>query len=185
MTGQPSQAARRAPHGLTVAVVAVGLFAALPLVYLTVRTIGVGPDVLDLIFHNRTLAVFGRTVALIVAVVAGTTLIAIPAAWLTLRTDMPFRRLLTVGSVLPLVVPSYVAAYVALGVLGPRGMLQSALAPLGVERLPDIYGLPGAALVLIVISYPYVLLPVRAALMRADPALEEASRSLGYGPVKT
>jgi iron(III) transport system permease protein len=55
----------------------------------------------------------------------------------------------------------------------------------GLERLPSIYGFPGALLVLTLLSYPYILLSVRAALLRMDSALEESSRSLGHGPWKT
>jgi iron(III) transport system permease protein len=60
-------------------------------------------------------------------------------------------------------------------------MLQGALEPLGVERLPEIYGFPGAALALTLFSYPYIFLTVRSALRGMDPALEEAARSLGTG----
>ena len=65
--------------------------------------------------------------------------------------------------------------------LGPKGTLQGWLEPLGVDRLPEIFGLPGAAFTLSLLSFPYVLLPVRAALLRSDPSLEEASRGLGHG----
>ena len=59
-------------------------------------------------------------------------------------------------------------------------MLQSALAPLGVERLPSIYGFTGCWLTLTLFTYPYVYLTVRAALRGLDPSLEEAARCLGY-----
>jgi iron(III) transport system permease protein len=85
----------------------------------------------------------------------------------------------------PLVVPTYVGGFAYVAAFGPRGMLQSLLAPLGVERLPEIYGLPGAALALTLFSYPYVLLTVRGALLGMDPALEDASRSLGTRPLPT
>jgi iron(III) transport system permease protein len=65
--------------------------------------------------------------------------------------------------------------------LGPKGTVQGWLEPLGVDRLPDIYGLSGAALTLSLLSFPYVMLPVRAALHRMDPAVEEAARNLGRG----
>ena len=45
------------------------------------------------------------------------------------------------------------------------------LAPLGVDRLPSIGGLFGAALVLTLVSYPYVSLAARAAIQRTDPAM--------------
>ena len=40
-------------------------------------------------------------------------------------------------------------------------------------------------LVLTLVSYPFVYLPVSAALRRLDPAQEEVSRSLGRGAVRT
>ncbi|MBI2916450.1 MAG: iron ABC transporter permease [Chloroflexi bacterium] len=153
----------------------------LPLAYLLVRTLGAGDEVWRLLFRARTLLVLGRSLSLAGAVAATTVALALPLAWLTARTDLPWRRLWAVLTSLPLVIPSYVGALVAVSALGPRGMLQGLLArPFGVDRLPEIYGFPGAWLVLSLLSYPYVLLNLRAALGRLDPALEEASRSLGH-----
>jgi iron(III) transport system permease protein len=102
------------------------------------------------------------------------------------RTDLPGRKLWTLLTPLPLVVPSYVGAYLFVSALGPRGLLQGWLeGPLGITRLPDIYGFPGALLVLTLLNYPFVLLSLRAALQRLDPALEEAARSLGKNPWQT
>ena len=131
-----------------------------------------GP-VLDLLVNSLKLA---GTVS------AGCLLVALPAAWLTARTDLPARRLWTVALALPLAIPSYVAGIALVAVLGPRGFLQGWLEPLGVDRLPEIYGLWGATLVLVAVSYPYVFLVLRAGLRAVDPAEEEASRSLGVGP---
>ena len=75
-------------------------------------------------------------------------LLGVPLAWLTVRTDLPFRRFWSVASVLPLAMPSYISAYAYIALLGPRGMVAQSLAPLGVERLPEIYGLAGAAFVI-------------------------------------
>ncbi|MEZ5101707.1 MAG: iron ABC transporter permease [Thermoleophilia bacterium] len=97
-----------------------------------------------------------------------------------MRTDLPFRRVLGVMAGLPLVIPSYVAALVLLGAFGPRGLLQQLLSgPFGVDRIPDIYGLPGAVAALTLSTYPYVYLLASGALRNLDPAIEEASRSLG------
>lgn len=165
--------------------IVTGLAVVLPLLYLIIRTVGAGAEVLDLILRARLLTVLVNTVVFMVVVALGSVVIAVPVAFLTLRTDMPFRRFMAVATLIPLVVPSYVAGYVAVVALGPRGMLQQALEPLGVERLPEIYGLPGAAFVLTFISYPYVLLSVRAALIRMDPAMEEAARALGRNALQT
>ena len=149
-------------------------------VYLVLRTVGAGEDAADLIFRTRTLWVVGRTVALMVAVMVGCILIAAPLAWLTVRTDLPWRGFWRVATMLPLALPSYIVGFAIAVGLGPRGILQSWLeAGFGVERIPSIYGFPGAAFTLIIISFPYVLLPVRAALWSMDVSLEESARVLG------
>ena len=155
----------------------MGMF--IPLAYLVLRTLGAGAEIPELLFRFRNLEILLRSVLLAVAVTGASVAIAVPLAWLTLRTDLPFRGMWTVVTALPLVVPSYVAGFLVVVVLGPKGMLQGWLEPLGVERLPEIYGFPGAAITLTLLSYPYVLLPVRAALRNIDPSLEETSRILG------
>lgn len=154
----------------------------LPLVYLAVRSVAAGPEAWQLLLRPRTLEVLLRTTALAAIVTTAAVAIALPLAWLTVRTDLPFRRAWTVLAVLPLAIPTYVGGFVLVAALGPRGILQQALAvPLGVDRLPEIYGLPGAALALTLFTYPYLFLSLRAGLRGMDPSLEEASRSLGYG----
>ena len=108
--------------------------------------------------------------------------IALPIAWLTVRTDLPGRRAWATLCALPLVIPTYVGAYLFVSALGPNGLLQDAL---GVDRLPSIYGFFGAWLVLTLFTYPLVLLPVRATMKRLDPQLEEAARAMGRSPFDT
>ncbi len=121
---------------------------------------------------------------LVAAVVAAAIALGVPLAWLVVRTDLPGRRIWAAAAALPLVIPSYVAALALLGAFGPRGLLQRLLeAPFGVERLPEIYGFPGAFLALTLSTYPYVFLLTAAALRALDPALEEAARGLGRGPL--
>jgi iron(III) transport system permease protein len=64
-------------------------------------------------------------------------------------------------------VPSYIAAFA------------------WVSTMPGFSGFWAAALVLTLGSYPYVFLPVAAALAGVDPAQEEVSRSLGRGRWRT
>jgi iron(III) transport system permease protein len=158
----------------------------LPLVYLVVRSFEGGlAEFGEVLLDAESFAVLGRS-ALLAAVVTGASVgIAVPLAWLTARTDLPGRRAWAVLAALPLVIPSYVGGFVLVSALGPRGMLQGALEPLGVERLPEIYGFPGAALALTLFTYPYVFLTVRGSLRGMDPALEEAARSLGSGAWET
>ena len=179
----PLRAARRVKHVrpplfILLPAAAVAAAMALPLVYLILRAAGAGGA--DLLFHTTVVQTLGRTLLLIVSVTAASIAIAVPIAWLTVRTDLPFRRFWGVVTVLPLVVPTYVGGFIIVVALGPRGMLQGLLENLfGVERIPDFYGFPGAMLTLTILSFPYVVFPVRAALWRLDPALEETSLGLG------
>ena len=162
----------------------VGLAMLLPLAYLVVRGLAATDEAWSLLFRLRTAQILGRSAFLVITVTTVSVLLAVPLAWLTTRTDLPFRRVWAVASVLPLVIPSYVGAFLLVSALGPKGLLQGLLdGPFGVDRLPDIYGLPGATITLSLLSYPYVLLTVRGAVLNMDPALEESARGLGAGPL--
>ena len=175
----------RAPLALILPAVAVATLMLLPLAYLLVRALGGGSEVWTILARPRTLELLGRTAGLAAVVTLFGVVISLPIAWLLARTDLPGRRFWWVATALPLVVPTYIGGFVFVSALGPRGLLQQMLAPLGVQRLPELYGFPGAALVLTLATYPYLLLGLRAALEGLDPALEEASRSLGKGPWST
>lgn len=171
----------RPPLALGAAAGAVALMMLLPVGYLFLRTAGAWDRVAELLLRPSTWAIAGRSLGLVAAVTATGVLLAVPLAWLVTRTDLPGRRFWAVATVLPLAIPSYVGSFLYVVAAGPHGLLQRLLAPWGVERLPDLHGFWGAYLVMTLFTYPYVLLPVRAALQRLDPALEEASYSLGRG----
>jgi iron(III) transport system permease protein len=170
----------RAPLALTgPAVVAVGLVL-LPLAYLVVRAAQGGERAWRVLVRQSTLELVLQTGILVGAVTAAAVVVGVPLAWLVVRTDLRWHRAIGVAAALPLVIPSYVAALALLGAFGPKGLLQQLLeGPFGVERLPEIYGFPGAFLALTLATYPYVFLLTAAALRGLDPALEEAARGLG------
>lgn len=163
---------------IAVALLVTGLMLLTPL-YLLVRTAEAGRAAVDLMFTAKNAATWGRTLLLCVSVTLTTIAISLPLAWLIERTDLPGRRFWGVAAALPLVIPSYVFAYLFVSMFGPRGTLQSLLEPFGVARLPDLYGFWGAWIVLTLISYPYTFLSIRAGIARLDPALMEAGRTLG------
>lgn len=160
--------------------VLVAMAAALPFGYLVVRTHELGwAQAWEIAVSERSRRLLWNTLRLAVAVTVASVLISVPLAWLTTRTDLPARRFWLVVTAMPLAIPTYVGSYAVIGALGPRGMLQGWLERIGIERIPSIYGFWGAFVVITLFSYPYVLLPVRAAYRRIDPSLEEASRTLG------
>lgn len=120
-----------------------------------------------MLWRPRTLDLAVRSLALAGAVTAACLVLGVLGAWLVVRSDLPGRRVFGVLLVLPLAVPSYVAGFT------------------WIALLPGLTGFAGAFLVLTLVSYPYVFLPVAAALRTADPGVEEVARSLGRGRVRT
>ena len=157
----------------------------LPALYLLVRTLELGEAAWAFLSSARNLQILWNSAMLVASVTASSVALAVPLAWLTVRADLPLRRFWSAVTPLPLVIPSYVGAYLFVLFLGEKGTLQGWLQGLGVERLPGIYGFFGAWLVLSLLCFPYVLLSLRAALWRMDPGLEESARSLGHCALET
>jgi len=174
------------PLPLLLVGILVAISTSIPLLYLILRASGAGTKFFSLLLSPKTLRVLFDSALLALVVTTLSALIAIPLAFLTVRTNLPFRRFFSVATVLPLAVPSYVGSYAVIAALGPKGsILQNILEPYGVSRLPTIYGWTGAILTLTLFSYPYILLTVRASLHSLDPSLEEASRTLGHNQLQT
>lgn len=178
----PRTGDRRPPLPLLFPALAVAAAAAVPVSYLVVRAAAAPTGVDGLLLRARTLEIVANTVVIAGGVGLLATLVALPIAWLTTRTDLPGRRWWAVLAAAPLAIPSYVTAFGAIAAVGPTGFLRTALEGIGVLGLPPIYGSGGAIVVLTIAAYPYVLLAARAALQSTDPSIEEAARSLGDHP---
>jgi iron(III) transport system permease protein len=126
---------------------------------------------------SRLLELLAGTLALTAAVTVTALALGLATAWLTTRTDIPLRRFWQVTAVLPLVVPSYVAALVIIGAAGRGGLLSSWLGFV----VPTPYGFWGAWIALSLFLAPMAHLISVPALRAIDPATEEAARGLGAG----
>jgi len=150
---------------IAAAIVSVAV-AAIPLLYLLVRTSSAGWNaVVEALLRDRTFETTITSVALVTLVIVGCLLIAVPTAWLLARTNIPGRAFFLVMAALPLAVPSYVMAYA------------------WIAEFPGMSGIWAAALVMVLATYPYVAIPLTAALRSIDAGHEEAARSLGLGPL--
>lgn len=158
-------------------------FAALVLLvplYLMVRMGTAWQEAIKTLTKASTVRVLGNTVLLASSVTLSATLLAVPLAWLTTRTDLPGRKIWSVVLALPLVIPSYIYAFLFISFLSPKGLLQQMVErPLHIQRLPSIYGFGGAFIVLTIISYPFIFLTAQAALRHMDPTLLEVAQSYG------
>ena len=85
---------------------------------------------------------------------------------------------------LSLVYPTFVGAAAFIASLNPGGLANDLLANIGVDRTPELRGLFGAWLVLVLFTYPYVYLPVAARFAALPRSLEESARLLGERPLR-
>nr|WP_235633269.1 iron ABC transporter permease [Aquibium oceanicum] len=130
------------------------------------------------------------TLWLLAMVSAGTASIGVTGAWLVVAFDFPFRRFLAWALVLPLAVPTYLAAYAFGEFFHFTGPVQTGLRYLfGFQTMrdywfPDIRTTEGAAIVLSSVLYPYVYLTTRVVFIMQGRNIADVARTLGARPSK-
>src|SRR5688572_15716329 len=93
-----------------------------PLLYLAWRNATNGTDVADIYLSRRALVPLRNTLVLATAVAVSASVVGTAVAWLTVRTDLPLRRLWAVLGPLPLVFPSFVGAFALVSSSAPGGL---------------------------------------------------------------
>ncbi|MBA3490340.1 MAG: iron ABC transporter permease [Longispora sp.] len=148
---------------LTTGAVFAASAASTPLVYVAIRTAEAGTErIVQEVFTVQVALLAGRSLLLAAVVTTACMILGVGTAFLVTRTDLPGRKLFGVLAALPLAVPTYVAGFC------------------WVAAADWFSGFWAASALLTLCSYPYVYLPVAAALAGADPAQEEVARSLGH-----
>lgn len=110
------------------------------------------------------------------------TALATILAWISIRTNAPFRKFFELTAIVPNVLPPVMLA-VSWGVLlSPRtGLINRLLMEIfGLEAAPfNIYSMTGMIFVEALITTPLAFLMISAALYSMDPSLEESARVAG------
>ncbi|MXN45276.1 ABC transporter permease subunit [Shinella kummerowiae] len=144
----------------------VAMFSLVPLGFIGWVTYDVGWEtVKTLVFRPRVGELILGTLYLELLTIPLSIAVAVGLAWLTERTDIPGARLWAWLAITPLAVPAFVHSYA------------------WVSLVPGIRGLAGGVFVAVLAYFPFLYLPVAAALRRLDPAVEDAAASLGLAPV--
>ena len=168
----------------TLGVAVVVLLTASPLLNLCMAVLAAGSQGVSSLLSGSVVTLMGRTLLLATLTTLWALVLGVPPAWILTRTDLPGRRLFRVLGVLPLAIPPYIGALTYITLLGPVGLVNTAYRALGASgQLVNIYGMWGGVLVLGLFTYPYILLLAGSALESSNPALEEAARAAGYGPI--
>lgn len=124
---------------------------------------------------STDLKILGNTLVLGVLVgICGTT-IGFLFAFVQTRLDVPFKRVLHVIALVPIVSPPFAIATATIVLYGRSGIITNGL--LGLEY--DVYGLDGLVFVLSLSYFPVAYLGLLGMMRALDPALEEAAMNIG------
>lgn len=124
-----------------------------------------------------------NTIKLLLGVALLSGAIGTALAWLTSICEFPGRRFFDWALLLPLAIPTYVLAFVAVGFLDYSGPLQTWLRELtgSSQWVPRIRSTGGVIIVLSLALYPYVYLLARTAFLTQGRRAMEAAQTLGFG----
>jgi len=128
-----------------------------------------------------------NTLRLCIGVLAGTFVLGVGAAWLTAVCDFPGRKFFNWALMLPLAVPTYVFAFVFIGLLDFSGPVQTLLrthVDSSLKWFPNIRSSGGVIVVMSLALYPYVYLLARNAFKTQGKRVMEVSQSLGHSRTK-
>ncbi len=110
------------------------------------------------------------------------TVFGVPLAYVLARRSFPGKRLVEALVILPLVIPPVVGGAMILTAVGRFTPIGSAAAAAGI---PLTDSLIGVVIAQTFVAAPFVVITARAGFGAVDERLEQASRSLGYGPLAT
>ena len=110
--------------------------------------------------------------------------LGVPLAFCLARLPIPGKSALLALASLPLVLPSFVAAYALVLLLGRAGIITRFLRDIGIP-FTSIYGMTGMTIVFAMTLFPFVVFPTLAAFKAVDVSVEEAGQNLGSSRWRT
>lgn len=125
-----------------------------------------------------------NTLMLMLGVGVMVMLLGVSLAWLTAVCEFPGRKWLDWALVLPLAVPTYVVAFVSLGLMSYSGPVLTLWRQVfGAQAwYPEIRSTLGVILVMSAVLYPYVYMLSRSAFLQQGRSLADTARVLGLSP---
>lgn len=172
----------RDPLGVALAVL-LCLPALVPLLVIAHAALSPEADVWAHLARYVLPEVAANTIKLVLGVALLSGVVGTTLAWLTSICEFPGRRFFDWALLLPLAIPTYVLAFVAVGFLDYSGPLQAWLREWtgGSQWVPRIRSTGGVIAVLSLALYPYVYLLARTAFLTQGRRALEAAQTLGLG----
>jgi iron(III) transport system permease protein len=189
LTGRRAVVTRVIQKLFTVRLVAMGtaLFTTIPILVILASFLHPEPAIWDHIIDTILKEMVVNTVILSAGVISLTAVLGVGAAWLTSVCNFPGRSFFSWALLLPLAVPTYVFAFVFIGLLDFSGPIQTFARdnlPLGQYRFPEIRSAWGVIFVMSLALYPYVYLLARNAFRTQGTRVMEVASVMGYGQKK-
>ncbi|MEM9421168.1 MAG: iron ABC transporter permease [Pseudomonadota bacterium] len=171
----------------TITAVLIAAFVSIPLVAVLWALPSDGGGTTDHLWRTTLPGYAANTAQLMLFVGAMTAFLGVGLAWLVTVASFPGRVLFSWLLVLPLAAPAYIIAYLYTDLLTFSGPVQTWLRgtfdwQAGDYWFPAIRSVPGAALMLSLVLYPYVYLLARAAFSAQSRGQFQAARTLGLSP---
>lgn len=173
--------AKRREFSLRVALVVCFGFVVIGSLYPTVAVLSTGlsgealPRYLEFITNPLQLRTLRNTIVLGLLVGAVGTVLGFLFAYVQTRLDVPFKKVLHVIALIPIVSPPFAVATATIVLYGRSGVITNDL--LGLEY--DIYGLDGLVFVLSLSLFPVGYLGLLGMMRALDPAMEESAMIMG------
>ena len=168
----------------------VSLFIILPIVSLFVFALAGDGESFSHILNNVLPRVGPTTIILLIETGSLAAFAGFTSAWLVSFYDFPGRRVFSWALMLPMAVPTYLAAYGFVEFFSFTGPIQTFIRHIGGYTSTreywffDIRSTFGAAVVLSLVLYPYVYMAVRTVFHFQGSRMVESARSTGAGRLK-
>jgi ABC-type spermidine/putrescine transport system permease subunit I len=122
---------------------------------------------------------FSRTLQLSLVSTAICVVFGYPLAYVLARVQPRVQTLGLFLLIMPLMVSTVIRLFGWIVILGRKGLINEALAALGLDPLRLLYTDTAVVIGLVNIFMPFMVLPLMAAIERIPPNLEEAAQNLG------
>ena len=124
---------------------------------------------------NSYQTIISNTIEMGLVVATLGTLLGFLFAFVQVKVKVPFKRLMHIVALVPIISPPFAVATATLVLFGRNGIISKGI--FGVRY--DIYGLDGLALVLSLSYFTVAYMNLKGMMQALDPALEEAATNLG------
>ncbi len=144
------------------------------------------PEIWQHIVDTLLIDLLKNTFMLCIGVLAGTFVLGVGAAWLTAVCEFPGRSFFNWAIMLPLALPTYVLAFVFIGLFDFSGPVQTMLrthVAASAKWFPNIRSTGGVIIVMSLALYPYVYLLARNAFQTQGKRVLEVSQALGHSRI--